>query len=101
MSARIQDAPGLPGGALAPSPSSASASFGSSGAFSTKRKASPVPQPRLLLRAVAYGCQQVALGGPPPGASSVSFVNLLRQLNGAKRCGYVLRPELKPGTRLV
>jgi hypothetical protein len=70
-------------------PSSASASFGSSGAFSTKRRSSPYLSRELLLRAVAYRMQEVALGGLRPERQ-----RQLRQLaQQLKRCGYVLVPS--------
>jgi len=74
------------------SPSSISASFVSSGALS---KASPHLSGELLLRAVAYRMQELALGGLRP---EWQFAEQLKQ-GGAtliRSCR-----ELKPGTWLV
>src|SRR5258707_4834855 len=81
------------------SPSSASASFGSSGAFSTKR-ASPYLSRELLLRAVAYRMQEVALGGLRPERQR-QLRQFAQQLNGSQEVRIPPRPELKAGTRLV
>ena len=57
-----------------------------------KAEASAYLSRELLLRAVAYRMQEVALGGLRP-ERSVSSVNLLSSSTGAKRCGYVLVPS--------
>jgi len=66
MRARDPRRNGFAGRRCCASPRSASASFGSSGAFSTRRRASPHLSRELLLRAVAYRMQEVALGGLRP-----------------------------------
>ena len=84
------------------SPSSASASFGSSGAFSTKRRRrrTSALSRQLLLRAVAYRMQEVALGGLRPERQR-QLRQFAQQLNGSQEVRMRPRPELKPGTRLV
>src|ERR1700720_4776770 len=83
------------------SPSSASASFGSSGAFSTKRRRRRTSLSReLLLRAVAYRMQEVALGGLRP-ERQLQLRQFAQQLNASQEVRIRPRPELKPGTRLV
>src|SRR5437879_7835074 len=86
------------------SPSSASASFGSSGAFSTKRRRRRTSAANccceLLLRAVAYRIQEVALGGLRPERQR-QLRQFAQQLNRSQEVRIRPRPELKPGTRLV
>jgi hypothetical protein len=65
-----------------------------------KTNASPHLSRELLVRAVAYRMQEVALGGLRPGPQ-----RLLRQIaQQFKQTGAAItprRPELKPGTRLM
>src|ERR1700745_1677815 len=65
-----------------------------------KAEASPYLSRELLLRAVAYRMQEVALGGlrPEPQRQLRQFA---QQLNGSQEVRIRPRPELKPGTRLV
>src|SRR5580700_9396065 len=54
----------------------------------------------LLLRAVAYRMQEVALGGLRPERQR-QLRQFAQQLNGSQEVRIRPRPELKPGTRLV
>src|ERR1700724_3736764 len=56
--------------------------------------------PELLLRAVAYRMQEVALGGLRPERPR-QLRQFAQQLNGSQEVRIRPRPELKPGTRLV
>ena len=65
-----------------------------------KSDASPHLSRELLVRAVAYRMQEIALGGLRPGQQRQlrQFARQLKE-NREERIG--TRPELKPGTRLV
>jgi Protein of unknown function (DUF2924) len=65
-----------------------------------KAEASPHLSRELLLRAVAYRMQEVALGGlrPEPQRQLRDFAQQLRASGQARMRA---RPELSPGTRLV
>src|SRR6202040_1198016 len=65
-----------------------------------KAEASPYLSRELLLRAVAYRMQQVALGGLRPERQR-QLRQFAQQLNGSQEGRIRPRPELKPGTRLV
>ena len=78
------------------SPTSTWASFVSNGALSIK----PRRRRELLLRAVAYWMQEVALGGLRP-ARQRQLREVAQQLNESQERRIRSRPELKPGTRLV
>ena len=65
-----------------------------------KAEASPHLSRELLLRAVAYRMQEVALGGLRPERQR-QLRQFARQLNGSGEGRIRPRPELKPGTRLV
>ena len=64
-----------------------------------KADASPNLSRELLIRAVAYRMQEVALGGlrPEPLRQLRQIAQELKQTGEAKR----FRPQLKPGTRLM
>src|SRR6266446_6246740 len=64
-----------------------------------KADASPHLSRELLIRAVAYRVQEVALGGlrPEPQRQLRQIARELKQTGEAKR----FRPQLKPGTRLM
>ena len=64
-----------------------------------KTDASPHLSRELLIRAVAYRMQEVALGGlrPEPQRQLRQIAMELKQTGEAKR----FRPQLKPGTRLM
>ncbi len=64
-----------------------------------KADASPHLSRGLLIRAVAYRMQEVALGGlrPEPQRQLRQIAQELKQTGAAKR----FRPQLKPGTRLM
>jgi len=64
-----------------------------------KADASPHLSRELLIRAVAYRIQEVALGGlrPEPQRRLRQIAMELKQTGEAKR----FRPQLKPGTRLM
>src|SRR5882724_5211024 len=64
-----------------------------------KVDASPHLSRELLIRAVAYRVQEVALGGlhPEQQRQLRQIAQELKQTGGAKR----FRPQLKPGTRLM
>ncbi len=66
-----------------------------------KADASPHLSRELLIRAVAYRIQEVALGGlrPEPQRQLRQIVMELKQTGGAAI--RLLRPQLKPGTRLL
>jgi len=64
-----------------------------------KADVSPHLSRELLIRAVAYRMQEVALGGlrPEPQRQLRQIAEELKQTGEAKR----FRPQLKPGTRLM
>jgi hypothetical protein len=65
-----------------------------------KAQASPHLSRELLVRAVAYRMQEVALGGLRPGRQrQLRLIAQQFKQNGAANTPP--RPELKPGTRLV
>ena len=65
-----------------------------------KAEASPYLSRELLLRAIAYRMQEVALGGLRPERQR-QLRQFAQQLNGSQEVRIRPRPELKPGTRLV
>ena len=65
-----------------------------------KVEASPYLSRELLLRAVAYRMQEVALGGLRPERQR-QLRQFAQQLNGSQEVRIRPRPELKPGARLV
>ena len=65
-----------------------------------KAEASPHLSRELLLRAVAYRMQEVALGGLRPERQR-QLRRFAQQLNDSPEGRIRPRPELKPGTRLV
>ena len=65
-----------------------------------KPEASPYLSRELLLRAVAYRMQEVALGGLRPERQR-QLRQFAQQLNESQEGQIRPRPELKPGTRLV
>jgi len=65
-----------------------------------KAEASPYLSRELLLRAVAYRMQEVALGGLRPERQR-QLRQFAQQLNASQEVRIRPRPELKPGTRLV
>jgi len=65
-----------------------------------KAEASPHLSRELLLRAVAYRMQEVALGGLRPERQR-QLRQFAQQLNESQEGQIRPRPELKPGTRLV
>ena len=65
-----------------------------------KAEASAYLSRELLLRAVAYRMQEVALGGLRPERQR-QLRQFAQQLNGSQEVRIRPRPELKPGTRLV
>jgi hypothetical protein len=65
-----------------------------------KAAASPHLSRELLLRAVAYRMQEVALGGLRPRRRR-QLRQFAQQLNESQEGRIRPRPELKPGTRLV
>ena len=65
-----------------------------------KAEASPHLSRELLLRAVAYRMQEVALGGLRP-QRQLQLRQFAQQLNESQEARIRPRPELKPGTRLV
>jgi hypothetical protein len=65
-----------------------------------KADASPHLSRELLLRAVAYRMQEVALGGVRPERQR-QLRQFAQQLNESQEVRIRPRPELKPGTRLV
>jgi hypothetical protein len=65
-----------------------------------KAEASPHLSRELLLRAVAYRMQEVALGGLRPRRQR-QLRRFAQQLNDSPEGRIRPRPELKPGTRLV
>jgi hypothetical protein len=79
--------------------SSISASFVDSGAL-YKADASLHLSHELLLRAVAYRMQEVALGGLRPERQR-QLRQFAEQLKESREGRIRSRPELKPGTRLV
>ena len=64
-----------------------------------KSDASPHFSRELLVRAVAYRMQEIAVGGLRPGQQRQ--LHLARQLKENREGRIRARPELKPGTRLV
>src|SRR5437870_12244438 len=81
------------------SPGSTSTSF-ARGRFLYKADASPHLSRDLLIRAVAYRMQEVALGGLrlEPQRQLRQIATELKQTGGAAKR---FRPQLKPGTRLM
>ena len=65
-----------------------------------KAEASPHLSRELLLRAVAYRMQEVALGGLRPGRRH-QLLRIAQQFKQTGAANVPPRPELKPGTRLV
>jgi hypothetical protein len=65
-----------------------------------KAEASPHLSRELLVRAVAYRMQEVALGGLRPGQQR-QLRQIAQQFNETGAATTPRRPELKPGTRLV
>jgi hypothetical protein len=65
-----------------------------------KAEASPHLSRELLLRAVAYRMQEVALGGLRPQRQR-QLRQMAQKLNQTGAANIPARPELKPGTRLV
>ena len=65
-----------------------------------KAEASPHLSRELLVRAVAYRMQEVALGGLRSGRQR-QLQQIARQFNQTGAATTPHRPELKPGTRLV
>ena len=65
-----------------------------------KAEASPHLSRELLVRAVAYRMQEVALGGLRPQRQR-QLRQFAQQLNESQEGQIRPRPELKPGTRLV
>ena len=65
-----------------------------------KSDASPHLSRELLVRAVAYRMQEIALGGLRPGQQR-QLRQFARQLKENREERVRARPELKPGTRLV
>ena len=65
-----------------------------------KSEASPHLSRELLVRAVAYRMQEIALGGLRPGQQR-QLRQFARQLKENREEPIRARPELKPGTRLV
>ena len=65
-----------------------------------KSEASPHLSRELLVRAVAYRMQEIAVGGLRPGQQR-QLRQFARQLKENREEPIRARPELKPGTRLV
>jgi hypothetical protein len=65
-----------------------------------KADASPHLSRELLVRAVAYRMQEIALGGLRPGRQR-QLRQIAQQLKQTGAANIASRPELKPGTRLV
>ena len=65
-----------------------------------KAEASAYLSRELLLRAVAYRMQEIALGGLGPGRQR-QLRQIAQQLNGSQEVRIRPRREVKPGTRLV
>jgi len=65
-----------------------------------KSEASPHLSRELLVRAVAYRMQEIAVGGLRPGQQR-QLRQFARQLKENREERIRARPELKPGTRLV
>jgi hypothetical protein len=65
-----------------------------------KAEASPHLSRELLVRAVAYRIQEVALGGLRPGRQR-QLRQIAQQFKQTGAANTPPRPELKPGTRLV
>jgi hypothetical protein len=65
-----------------------------------KAEASPHLSRELLVRAVAYRMQEVALGGLRPGQQR-QLRQIAQQFKQTGQATIRARPELKPGTRLV
>ena len=65
-----------------------------------KTEASPHLNRELLVRAVAYRMQEVALGGLRPGRQR-QLRQIAQQFKQTGAAATPRRPELKPGTRLV
>src|ERR1700736_4933939 len=82
------------------SPSSASASFGSSGAFSTKRRRRRTSAANRCCELSHTGCRGPLSAASPRGGQG-QLRQFAQQLNGSQEVRIRSRPELKPGTRLV
>jgi hypothetical protein len=65
-----------------------------------KAEASPHLSRELLVRAVAYRMQEIALGGLGPGRQR-QLHQIAQQFKQTGAANTPRRPELKPGTRLV
>ena len=65
-----------------------------------KAEASPHLSRELLVRAVAYRMQEIALGGLGPGRQR-QLRQIAQQFKETGAANTPRRPELKPGTRLV
>jgi len=65
-----------------------------------KAEASPHLSRELLVRAVAYRMQEVALGGLRPGRRH-QLLRIAQQFKQTGAANAPPRPELKPGTRLM
>jgi len=65
-----------------------------------KAEASPHLSRELLVRAVAYRMQEIALGGLGPGRQR-QLRQIAQQFNQTGAANTPPRPELKPGTRLL
>ena len=65
-----------------------------------KADVSPHLSRELLIRAVAYRMQEVALGGPRPEPQR-QLRQIAQELKQTGEAGIRLRPQLKPGTRLM
>ena len=70
----------------------ASASFGSSGALSTKPRHRRISAASCWCELSLTGCRR-SLSAASARSGSVSSVNLLSSSTGAKRCGYLLVPS--------
>jgi hypothetical protein len=81
------------------SPSSTSASFVSKRTL-YKAEASPHLSRELLIRAVAYRMQELALGGLRPEPRR-QLLRIAKHFKETGKATIRARPELKPGTRLV
>jgi hypothetical protein len=68
--------------------------------FLNKTDASPHLSRELLIRAVAYRMQEIALGGLRP-ESQHQLRQIAQELKHAGAAAIRLRPQLKPGTRLL
>jgi hypothetical protein len=99
MSRAIQDAPAC-GEALSRLPELNLGELRQQWRILYKTEASPHLSRELLVRAVAYRMQEVALGGLRSGRQR-QLHQIARQFNQTGAAATPRRPELKPGTRLV